>query len=66
LEGYGLEIIEQVPIRVRPNPHNAKYLETKRQKLGHMLQGGRWEVEEGREEREEGRKMQGSSEKAKC
>jgi 3,4-dihydroxy 2-butanone 4-phosphate synthase/GTP cyclohydrolase II len=37
LEGYGLEIIEQVPIRVRPNPHNARYLETKRQKLGHML-----------------------------
>jgi 3,4-dihydroxy 2-butanone 4-phosphate synthase/GTP cyclohydrolase II len=37
LEGYGLEIIEQVPIRVRPNPHNERYLETKRQKLGHML-----------------------------
>lgn len=37
LEGYGLEIIEQVPIRVRPNPHNERYLETKREKLGHML-----------------------------
>lgn len=55
LEGYGLEIIEQVPIRVRPNPHNARYLETKRQKLGHMLQGGRWEVEDGRTGKEEGR-----------
>jgi 3,4-dihydroxy 2-butanone 4-phosphate synthase/GTP cyclohydrolase II len=37
LEGYGLEIVEQVPIRVRPNPHNERYLETKREKLGHML-----------------------------
>ena len=30
LEGYGLEIVEQVPIRVPPNPHNLKYLKTKR------------------------------------
>ena len=37
LEGYGLEIIEQVPIRVSPNPHNAKYLKTKREKLGHLI-----------------------------
>jgi 3,4-dihydroxy 2-butanone 4-phosphate synthase/GTP cyclohydrolase II len=37
LEGYGLEIVEQVPIRVKPNPHNAQYLETKRKKLGHLL-----------------------------
>lgn len=37
LEGYGLEIVEQVPIRVKPNPHNAKYLKTKRDKLGHMI-----------------------------
>ena len=37
LEGYGLEIVEQVPIRVKPNPHNAHYLETKRKKLGHLL-----------------------------
>ncbi len=37
LEGYGLEVVEQVPIRVKPNPHNRKYLETKRQKLGHLL-----------------------------
>src|SRR5271169_1231891 len=37
LEGYGLEIIEQVPIRVKPNPHNARYLKTKRDKLGHLL-----------------------------
>ena len=37
LEGYGLEIVEQVPIKVKPNPHNASYLKTKRDKLGHLL-----------------------------
>jgi 3,4-dihydroxy 2-butanone 4-phosphate synthase/GTP cyclohydrolase II len=37
LEGYGLEIVEQVPIRIKPNPHNARYLKTKREKLGHLI-----------------------------
>ena len=37
LKGYGLEIVEQLPIRVKPNPHNARYLNTKRDKLGHLL-----------------------------
>ena len=37
LEGYGLEIVEQLPIRVLANPHNAKYLKTKREKLGHLV-----------------------------
>jgi 3,4-dihydroxy 2-butanone 4-phosphate synthase/GTP cyclohydrolase II len=37
LEGYGLEVIEQVPIRVPPNPHNVLYLKTKREKLGHLV-----------------------------
>ena len=37
LEGYGLEIVEQVPIKIKPNPHNARYLKTKRDKLGHLL-----------------------------
>ncbi|MEW6160500.1 MAG: bifunctional 3,4-dihydroxy-2-butanone-4-phosphate synthase/GTP cyclohydrolase II [Verrucomicrobiota bacterium] len=37
LEGYGLEIVEQVPIRVKPNPHNLKYLLTKKSKLGHLI-----------------------------
>jgi 3,4-dihydroxy 2-butanone 4-phosphate synthase/GTP cyclohydrolase II len=37
LEGYGLEIVEQVPIKVKPNPHNLRYLQTKREKLGHLL-----------------------------
>ncbi|MFN4284625.1 MAG: bifunctional 3,4-dihydroxy-2-butanone-4-phosphate synthase/GTP cyclohydrolase II [Lacibacter sp.] len=35
--GYGLEIVEQVPIRVTPNPYNQKYLETKRDKMGHEI-----------------------------
>jgi len=37
LDGYGLEILEQVPIRVKANKHNQKYLQTKRQKLGHLI-----------------------------
>jgi 3,4-dihydroxy 2-butanone 4-phosphate synthase/GTP cyclohydrolase II len=37
LDGYGLEIVEQVPIRIQSNPHNEKYLETKRTKLGHLI-----------------------------
>ncbi len=37
LEGHGLEIVEQVPLRMEPNPHNRRYLEAKRLKLGHIL-----------------------------
>jgi 3,4-dihydroxy 2-butanone 4-phosphate synthase/GTP cyclohydrolase II len=37
LKGYGLEIVEIVPIQIKSNPHNAKYLETKRDKLGHEI-----------------------------
>ena len=37
LQGYGLEVVEQLPIRVQPNPHNARYLATKRQRMGHLL-----------------------------
>jgi 3,4-dihydroxy 2-butanone 4-phosphate synthase/GTP cyclohydrolase II len=37
LEGYGLKIVEVVPIKSTPNEHNAKYLETKRLKMGHLL-----------------------------
>ncbi|MGH7936889.1 MAG: bifunctional 3,4-dihydroxy-2-butanone-4-phosphate synthase/GTP cyclohydrolase II [Chthoniobacterales bacterium] len=37
LEGYGMQMVEQVPIRSVPNPHNAKYLETKKLKMGHLL-----------------------------
>jgi 3,4-dihydroxy 2-butanone 4-phosphate synthase/GTP cyclohydrolase II len=37
LEGYGLNIVEQLPIRAPTNQHNEKYLETKRMKMGHLL-----------------------------
>jgi 3,4-dihydroxy 2-butanone 4-phosphate synthase/GTP cyclohydrolase II len=37
LEGYGLKIVEVVPIKSPANPHNAKYLETKKLKMGHLL-----------------------------
>lgn len=40
LIGYGLEIVENVPIRIDPNPHNEKYLQTKRDKLGHEILKG--------------------------
>jgi 3,4-dihydroxy 2-butanone 4-phosphate synthase/GTP cyclohydrolase II len=39
LKGYGLEIVEIVPIEMHPNEHNLKYLETKRDKLGHEILG---------------------------
>lgn len=35
--GYGLEIVEALPIEIKPNPHNEKYLKTKRDKLGHEI-----------------------------
>ena len=37
LEGYGLEIVENVPIEIPANPYNAFYLQTKRDKLGHEI-----------------------------
>ena len=37
LEGYGLKIVEVVPIKSPSNPHNARYLETKKVKMGHLL-----------------------------
>ena len=37
LEGYGIQMVEQVPIRSEAHPHNEKYLETKRVKMGHSL-----------------------------
>ncbi|GIW13336.1 MAG: riboflavin biosynthesis protein RibBA [Tepidiforma sp.] len=39
LEAYGLEVVERVPILTTPNPHNIRYLETKRQRMGHLLDG---------------------------
>jgi 3,4-dihydroxy 2-butanone 4-phosphate synthase/GTP cyclohydrolase II len=37
IEGYGLEVVDQLPIKVEPNPFNERYLRTKREKLGHNL-----------------------------
>jgi 3,4-dihydroxy 2-butanone 4-phosphate synthase/GTP cyclohydrolase II len=37
IEGFGLTVVEQVPIEVSPNSENRRYLETKREKLGHQL-----------------------------
>jgi 3,4-dihydroxy 2-butanone 4-phosphate synthase/GTP cyclohydrolase II len=37
LIGYGLEIIENVPLEIESNEHNELYLKTKRDKMGHVL-----------------------------
>jgi 3,4-dihydroxy 2-butanone 4-phosphate synthase / GTP cyclohydrolase II len=37
LDGYGLRIVERVPIQIPPNENNARYLKTKKDKLGHIL-----------------------------
>lgn len=37
LQGYDLEIVDRIPIEIKPNPYNEKYLSTKRDKLGHMI-----------------------------
>ena len=37
LAGYGLDLVDQVPIKVKANHHNRRYLETKRKKMGHKL-----------------------------
>ena len=41
LMGYGLEIVENVAIEIEPNSHNQKYLETKRDKMGHEILGSK-------------------------
>ncbi len=40
LLGYGLEVTETVAIEIKPNPHNKKYLQTKKDKLGHNILNG--------------------------
>ena len=37
LDGFGLKIVGRVPIQVAPTPFNAHYMETKRDKMGHMF-----------------------------
>lgn len=38
LIGYGLEIVENIPVKISPNPYNERYLQTKRDKMGHEFQ----------------------------
>ncbi len=40
LLGYGIEVVETVPLEICPNPHNEKYLQTKRDKMGHDILKG--------------------------
>jgi 3,4-dihydroxy 2-butanone 4-phosphate synthase/GTP cyclohydrolase II len=37
IDGFGLQVVEQVPIEVQPNDENRRYLDAKRDKLGHAL-----------------------------
>jgi 3,4-dihydroxy 2-butanone 4-phosphate synthase / GTP cyclohydrolase II len=39
LEGYGLRVVERVPIETTPNQFNIRYLDTKRRRMGHILGG---------------------------
>ncbi|HRW13028.1 MAG TPA: bifunctional 3,4-dihydroxy-2-butanone-4-phosphate synthase/GTP cyclohydrolase II, partial [Syntrophomonas sp.] len=41
LEGYGLEVVERVPIEMEIKPENARYMHTKRDKMGHLLSGNK-------------------------
>ncbi|PLW95058.1 MAG: bifunctional 3,4-dihydroxy-2-butanone-4-phosphate synthase/GTP cyclohydrolase II [Marinilabiliales bacterium] len=45
LTGYGIEVVETVPLIIEPNPHNQFYLETKRLKMGHQMDFGKTEEE---------------------
>lgn len=37
LRRYGVEVVERLPLPISPNPSNARYLRTKREKMGHLL-----------------------------
>ncbi len=39
LEGFGLEVTGRVPLESKPNPENIGYLKTKRERMGHLLEG---------------------------
>ncbi|MEE3123030.1 MAG: bifunctional 3,4-dihydroxy-2-butanone-4-phosphate synthase/GTP cyclohydrolase II, partial [SAR324 cluster bacterium] len=37
VQGHGLQVVERVPLEIKKNPGNQRYLETKKQRLGHLL-----------------------------
>ena len=39
IEGFGLEILGRVPLQAEPNPENLAYLRTKRERMGHLIDG---------------------------
>jgi 3,4-dihydroxy 2-butanone 4-phosphate synthase/GTP cyclohydrolase II len=47
LEGYGVRIVENIPLIITPNKHNKFYLDTKREKMGHFLNIAKYDTEEG-------------------
>lgn len=49
LDGYGLEVVERVPLVEPPTRYSERYLETKRDRMGHLLEGGQPSEEDGRE-----------------
>ncbi|MEW6749917.1 MAG: GTP cyclohydrolase II [Candidatus Latescibacterota bacterium] len=53
LEAYGITVVEQVPIEVAPNPHNIRYLRTKRDRMGHTIHLRAAEDRRGRSENAE-------------
>jgi len=46
IDGYGLSVTEQVPLGVKPNPHNSDYLRAKRDKMGHLFPAGEEPLDE--------------------
>ena len=38
LDGFGLEVVERVPVEIEPNEHTVRYLAAKRDKMGHILE----------------------------
>lgn len=58
LEGYGLKVVERIPIVVKPGPENVKYIVTKRDRLGHLM-GDLDKKDQGRRQKIKGESRQG-------
>ena len=57
LAGYGLEIVERVPVIAKANPHNVRYLTTKHEKMGHLLDADALDATESADEHDGGRPL---------